>query len=245
MIALGTLSGAILLYFRAKSKGFPQEDALNALIYGVLGMAVGSKLLYIVQYLPQIISQLDTIKADPLSLIELLSSGFVFYGGLIGGIGAVLAYAHKYQVPKLELVNVLTPVIPFIHGFGRIGCFLAGCCYGIPYDGPLSVVYTQSIAAPRNIAMFPVQLLESLLLFLLAFFLLSYDRLAKNPRNLGGWYLLLYGVIRLVTELFRGDISRGFFMMLSTSQWISLMMIAVAAVLLYKKPELLSTDQTV
>jgi len=71
-------------------------------------------------------------------------------------------------------------------------------------------------------------------LFLLAGFLLLYDERAKKPRSLVGWYLLLYGIIRIVTEMFRGDLIRGSFLFFSTSQWISIILIVVAIIILIK-----------
>ena len=234
MILIGIACGIVLLRFRAKRRDFSFEHALYALIYGAIGLALGAKLFYLAQALPSIVSNWDMFAAQPKLLLDLVTSGFVFYGGLFGALAGVLIYARQYRLSFLALLELLTPAIPLIHAFGRIGCFLAGCCFGIEYDGPFCVTFTSTDIAPLNIPLFPVQLMESALLFMLAAFLLIYDARAKKPRCLIGWYLLLYGMIRMVTELFRGDEIRGIFLLFSTSQWISILMIVVAIVLLVK-----------
>ena len=242
MIMLGIICGMVLLWWHSKRKKFPFQDAFYAFIYGALGLAVGAKLLFLIQAMPEIIAHWDMLMRKPEQLWALVGSGFVFYGGLFGGVAGVLIYAKQYRLSFRGLFEHLVPVIPFVHAFGRIGCFLAGCCYGIPYDGPLHVIFVLSDIAPKHTPLFPVQLLESALLFLLAAFLLLYDAKAKKPRSLIGWYLLLYGVIRMFTEMFRGDLSRGGFLFFSTSQWISVAVIIVAIVILikFKSPPSLS-----
>ena len=234
MILLGIACGVLLLYFRARSKSFDFQDALFALFYGIIGAALGSKLFFLAQALPEIIAHADEIFSDFSLVLSLLTGGFVFYGGLIGGVAGVWIYSRQYHLPFFSLFEFLIPALPLMHGFGRIGCFLAGCCYGIPCNGPICVVFELSSVAPLHTPLFPVQLLESALLFLLTAFLLIYESRAKEPRSLVGWYLLLYGIIRMITEYFRGDEIRGFFLFFSTSQWISLALIIIAVIMLIK-----------
>ena len=251
MIVVGLLCGALLIWLRARKTKLPSQDALFAYLYGIIGLAIGAKLFYLVQALPQLIEHVDDLRASPELLLDLLASGFVFYGGLFGGIAGAIIYAKQFHISFRSIVEVLTPVIPLVHGFGRIGCFLAGCCYGIPYDGPLCVVFETPGVAPLHTPLFPVQLMESALLFILVAFLLLYDRYARHPRSLMGWYLLLYGVIRMITEVFRGDEIRGSFLIFSTSQWISIAIILVGIVVLIKlkgsekpeKPEIPETPE--
>ena len=118
----------------------------------------------------------------------LMSSGFVFYGGLLGG---VLGYCAGVKIARCsfsDFVNIFAFVIPYIHAWGRVGCFCAGCCYGIPYDGPLAVHYTHPVSdAPCGPGIFPVQLLEALLLFIFAFWvllmLLRHAQLVSAPAS--------------------------------------------------------------
>jgi len=156
----------------------------------------------------------------------LISGGFVFYGGLIGGslgylLGCKIARCH----PR-DLLNIFAFVIPFIHAFGRLGCFCAGCCYGIPYNGPLALHYKAPVSdAPLNTGLFPVQLLEAFLLMLFALvllFLLLKKREAVASKNLFLYYLIYYSILRFFLEYLRSDPARGYLWIFSTSQWISL-----------------------
>lgn len=234
MILVGILCGMLLLWLRARHKHYPVQDALFGFFYSILGAVVGGKLFYLAQTLPQIVTYWHTIITQPALIMGFLTGGFVFYGSLIGGFLGALIYAKQFHLPFIPLIEMLIPAVPLIHGFGRIGCFLTGCCYGIPYNGPFSVTFTLSQVAPLGIPLFPVQLLESALLFLLAAFLLIYDVRVKRPRSLVGCYLLGYGVIRFITEMFRGDAVRGSLWVLSTSQWLSLVGIIVGIILLVR-----------
>jgi len=233
-IIIGVLCAALLLRFRSRQKELPYQDALSALFYGLVGLFVGAKLFYLAQAMPHLIEHWGELVSDPGQLLGLIFEGFVFYGGLFGGIAGVAVYARQYRLSFRKLLELLIPVVPLIHAFGRIGCFLAGCCYGIPCDGPLCLTFPTEGIEPAHTSLFPVQLLESALLLLLTAFLLLYEARAKKPLSLVGLYLLLYGVIRMATEMFRGDLIRGSFLFFSTSQWISVILIVVAVVVLVK-----------
>ncbi|MCL2632134.1 MAG: prolipoprotein diacylglyceryl transferase [Coriobacteriia bacterium] len=244
MVLLGGYIGALSIWFRTRSSNKPNnnrysesiefQQALFAYLYGVIGLGLGAKLFYLLQALPLV---LPLLKQEALSselLLDILTKGFVFYGGFIGGVAGVYIYSRQFKKPFAPLAETLIPAVPLAHAFGRIGCFMAGCCYGMPYEGRLSIVFELSEVAPLHIHLFPVQLLESALLFALAAFLVIYDRNARKPRSLFGWYLLLYGLIRMLTELFRGDALRGSFLFFSTSQWISVVLIITAIVILMR-----------
>jgi phosphatidylglycerol:prolipoprotein diacylglycerol transferase len=129
----------------------------------------------------------------------------------------------------------ILPSVPLIHAFGRIGCFCAGCCYGIPYEGTCHVVFEKSQVAPLGISLFPVQLVESGINILLFILLEIIVRKTKDIRISLATYMLGYGIMRFCLEFLRGDTIRGFLWNLSTSQWISLLLIAGAMILLFCK----------
>lgn len=129
------------------------------------------------------------------------------------------------------------PCLPIAHGFGRIGCYLTGCCYGIPYNGILSVNYTCSLYVPHNLSLFPVQLLEACLNFILAIILIT--ALLKKGCSIYYFYIYLisYASFRFLLEFLRYDyLERGVSFCLSPSQIISLIIIiAILAWLIFKK----------
>lgn len=149
-----------------------------------------------------------------------LGGGFVFYGGLIFGAAWLMFLSLGLKHFKLKDVYFVLPAVAVGHAIGRVGCFLAGCCYGTQCNLAWAV-------RMHGHMLHPVQLYETFLLLALAFPLW---KLAVKKKAMATWltYLGGYGIIRLITEDFRGDIVRGFYGPLSTSQWVSVAMIVVA-----------------
>ena len=204
---------AVLLYRRTKGDLF---DLAGSAVFAVIGGMIGSKLLFLIVTLP-------TILRHRIPLMAVIQGGFVFYGGLIGGMAGLYIYLHIYKLPKLTFADIFAVVMPLGHAVGRVGCHLGGCCYGQPYDGPGCVVYTQTLGdTPLNTPLFPIQLLEAAALTVL-FIVLFITYLKGAPAGTATRiYLIGYAVMRFVLEFFRGDAVRGIGLSLSTSQWISI-----------------------
>lgn len=216
----------------------PKQDLLFAGIYMIIGILVGSKLFYFLTFVPKIISNFDLVLEHPWAILIISFSGFVFYGGLIGGGLAVYLYAKHYKLEPLIFANVIAPVIPLFHGIGRIGCFLGGCCYGKEYHGIFAIrfPYNELVPSLNEVERFPVQLLESGLNFILCICLLFYSRKVRKPGSVLGIYLICYTIIRTITEYFRGDIVRGvYFLGISTSQIISFLLLPLGIWLCIRK----------
>lgn len=231
MIVLGGALGVLAACFRKNHFGIQRDDIAYSAVYAGIGVLVGAKLLYILISLPEIVRNWEAYTASPANFLTLLQSGFVFYGGLIGAVGGIAIYAKSYKLKSFELLEVLTPSIPLIHAFGRFGCFCAGCCYGRPFPPPLGVAFNASPVAPHDVTLFPVQLVESGLNLLLFVLLLLLSRKKRKTGTILGTYILCYAVIRFVLEYFRYDSMRGFLFGLSTSQWISILLLPVGAAL--------------
>jgi len=126
----------------------------------------------------------------------------------------------------------MAAVTCIVHGFGRIGCFMAGCCYGLPTDSFLSVVFTNPVcqAEPLHTPLYPTQLFEATFIFSLLILLFVLKKKKQFDGQLFLIYLMAYAVGRGILEMFRGDIERGFLIenILSNSQFISLLIISVA-----------------
>ncbi|MBE5874426.1 MAG: prolipoprotein diacylglyceryl transferase [Lachnospiraceae bacterium] len=226
----------------APKYGVAKEDIVYGSIYGALGLIVGAKAVFFLTKLPDIISHWDLfcklIKHAPIEAISYAFGGWVFYGGLIGTFLGILRYSRHFKVPVTPFLDVFAPFIPLVHGFGRIGCFLAGCCYGIEYHGPFSVQFPFNEFMPElhEVPRFPVQLLEAGLNFVMfgVLFTLLRKRKMLQGRMLGV-YLIYYVVARYFLEMLRGDINRGKVGVFSTSQLISLLLVPVAIMLLTGK----------
>jgi phosphatidylglycerol:prolipoprotein diacylglycerol transferase len=223
MIAIGILAAYFNTEHLAKKSALDPEPVFNILIIGIFFGFVGAKLLYD-------ITILDDIIQDPSILLN-IGDGFVVYGGIIAGILAAMIYCRKKGLVFLRYLDCAAPSIALAQGFGRIGCFLAGCCYGVAYNGPLAITFTGSSYAPNDISLFPSQLFSSAFDFINFFVLCLLFRKNKTPGRIGAFYLLFYSIGRFAVEFLRGDLIRGSVGSLSTSQFISLF-VALAGIIM-------------
>lgn len=167
--------------------------------------------------------------------------GMVFYGGLLGGIAVGAIYCKKLKLDTMFYADIFAPAIPLFHAFGRIGCFLGGCCYGIECSWGF-IYQNSSIPEANGVRRLPIQLIESAgdIIIFVILVILSHKKLKKGILFL--LYLIMYGVLRIITEFFRGDEIRGFLFGISTSQWISAILIVVSSIILinifkHKEPQ--------
>jgi len=217
----------------AQKRGHDDNDMIVALLLIAAGALIGGHILYgalnfhLWRHFAGSILPGGSVKeffSQLYYLFGYLFGGSVFYGGLAGGYIAGLICIRKKRLPLAEYSDMLAPVIPLFHIFGRIGCFLGGCCYGV--ESRVGFIYRQALLAEANgLRRFPIQLAEAfvnLLIFLLLAALLRKNALQGRLMAL---YLLIYPVMRFLLEFGRGDALRGFVFGLSTSQFISLLLI--------------------
>lgn len=235
LILVGFVAAIFLGIQLGKKRNLQKEDVLFAFFYGILGVVVGGKLLYLMVNIPNLIVYREFLFQNPEAFYGLLQGGFVFYGGLFGGVYGIYRYCKRYQISIEAMFYTVIPGVPLIHGIGRIGCFAAGCCYGIEYHGIGSVTFEHSIVAPNQIPLFPVQILESVLNIILFLFLLWQIKRGKDTLDLVLIYGFFYGLLRLILEFFRGDSERGIFFFFSTSQWISFIIVFITFTIIIRR----------
>ena len=223
MIAIGILCCIAMGMYRAKKYKLNPEAVIDIALYGVLAGFLGAKLLYVIVEFPAFIK-------DPLSVLG--SEGFVVYGGIILGVLAAIIYCRIKGLVFLEYFDLCAPSISLAQGFGRIGCFLAGCCYGRETTSPLGVVFPSGSLAPAGVKVLPTQLFSSAGDFGIMFVLLWHYHHRKKVGDTGFLYMLLYGIGRFCIEFLRND-NRGQVGIFSTSQFISLFIIAAAILLFF------------
>ena len=225
-MVLGILLAGFLSIRQIVRLGGCAEDILIVGACGIgFALACGSLLYAFVTFPPELI--FSSIRSGDFSVF----GGLVFYGGLIGGLfGAVLGLRLS-RCAWYPLEKAVVPTIPLGHAFGRIGCVMAGCCHGMPYNGPLALYYPASVLglSPKQ-GYFPVQLLESFINIVLYVWLYQSAKKQIQAGHLLKRYLLAYGAARFVLEFFRGDPVRGHFLLLSVSQWISLLIITTCCI---------------
>lgn len=214
MIAIGVLAAYFSAEYRAKKYKLDPDRVFSLVICAVVGGMVGAKLLYFLTEFKEIIR-------NPSLLLD-LSNGFVVYGGIIGGVLLCWIYCRVKGMAFLKYFDLVMPSVALAQGFGRIGCFLAGCCYGKETSGSLGIVFHDSAYAPNGVKLIPTQLISSGLDFLHFFVLIWFARRAKRDGQVAGLYLTLYSAGRFILEFFRGDLIRGSVGVLSTSQFISI-----------------------
>ena len=162
MIALGILAAMLMGRFLRKYMAITEDDYYSAVIWLLVCGLIGSKLLYW-------IVELDEIVKNPHFLIESLTAGFVYYGAFLGAVIGIFLCTRIKKLSFLAYMDMLCPPIALGQAVGRIGCYLAGCCYGAPTDGACGIVFPANVgsAAPAGIPLIPTQLYESAFCLLL------------------------------------------------------------------------------
>ncbi len=234
MTALAYLVASWYLYKRLSYIQLDKDTFWNIIFVAFISALLGSKLLYLIlswQDLGSSFAQRAT------NALHSFRYGFVFFGGAITAIVALLCYLKKKHLPILKTADFFIVALPLGHAIGRIGCFLAGCCHGKPTDLPWGVAFTDphSLVAHEYIGvhLHPTQLYE-VMLNLILFFILQL--LYKKPHKKGTIliaYMIGYACLRFGVEFFRGDYRGGFWWGLSPSQLISLSTAAIAILSLY------------
>ena len=210
MALIGGFVALCFIYFRLDKFQIEFTTFLKIFVLCVVGVVVGSKLLFAITQIPWLISNFSFMNL----LLLIPQSGFVFYGGLFGAIFAILFITRKDKLFRKNVFQLIVPAMPLFHAFGRIGCFLSGCCYG-------KELASNVVVGPIVFHSIPVQLIEALLEFVLFFVIWHLDK--KKPEvDLLKIYLVSYAMIRFGDEFLRGDAVRGIFLGVSTAQWISL-----------------------
>ena len=225
MIATGVLAAWIVTEYRAKKQNLDSEHVFSLVLWCLMGGLLFAKLLFW-------ITEWKSIAEDPGFFFDTLTDGFVVYGGIIGGILVGWLYCRIKKLKFLEYFDLMMPSIALAQGFGRIGCFLAGCCYGKETSGPLAVTFTNSDFAPNNVALIPTQIYSVFLDFAHFLLLLYVAKHKKADGQVAACYLIFYSIGRFVIEFFRGDIERGSVGVLSTSQFISIFTTVAGIILL-------------
>jgi phosphatidylglycerol:prolipoprotein diacylglycerol transferase len=231
LLAAAYLLGLQFALVRARARGLDANRVMDLGIWVIVSALVGAKLLLVAV-------EWRRFSAGPGELLNVLRSGGVFYGGLIAAVVVSLLYLRRHRMPMWTVTDVFAPAIALGHVIGRMGCFFAGCCFGRRTTVPWAVTFhsdfaAQNVGTPTGVPLHPTQLYEAGAELMILALLLVLER--KRGRSYPGrtfWtYILLYGISRFVIEFYRGD-PRGMVGFLSTSQFVSLLIVPLAAVML-------------
>ena len=231
LLAAAYLLGLQFALVRARTRGLDPNRVMDLGIWIIISALVGAKLLLL-------IVERDKYLHDPAELLNLARSGGVFYGGLILAVTVALWYLWRHRMPMWTVTDVFAPGIALGHVIGRMGCFFAGCCFGRPTGVPWAITFhnefaAQNVGTPLGVPLHPTQLYEAGAELLILLFLLAFERKGRPFPGRTFWsYMLLYGVSRFVIEFYRGD-PRGMVGAFSTSQFVSLVLVPLAVVMLF------------
>ena len=227
LLATAVIVALWTLRLRADRAGMDGTQLVDFGLWLVIWALIGAKLLLILVELPRYLN-------DPASILGTIRAGGVFLGGFLAALVAAVILLRRYKLQALPSFDVLSPSIALGHVIGRIGCLLAGCCWGAACELPWAIAYTNPIAAenlgtPLHQHLHPFPVYSSLFNLGLYALLAAYYRRRPAAGRVFATYLLLYGVGRFLLEWTRGDAIRGFVLggALSTSQLISAALIII------------------
>lgn len=220
MLALGVALGLLFMYVQSKKYGLQAPVMLDMAFYTIIISLIGAKLILF-------LGNISYYLHRPSELFSLARSGGVFQGGLAFGIIFALWYFRKHKIPTWKAADVIVPALALGHGFGRIGCFTAGCCYGSECSLPWGVIFQNEYASsltgiPLHRVLHPTQLYESALNFLNFIVLFLILKKKKFDGQVFSLYIINYSIIRFFVEYFRGDHPDKAFLIHNPSPYLSL-----------------------
>ena len=224
-MALGILCAYAALLKLGRRSGLDPDRLGNLVVLLVFSGLAGARLFYVVEHW-------DWYRKDPLSVLRVWEGGLMFYGSVVVAGAVLAAWCAAFRRPALQMLDLFAAVVPIGQAFGRVGCFLNGCCYGRASSGPLAVTYPHGSipwqeqlsagviggTAARSCPVFPVQLFEAAGCALLGAALVAlHAKLFSRTRQgsgggkaperglvFAGW-LAGYGVLRFAMEGLRAD----------------------------------------
>ncbi len=234
-VAAGFIAAVMVLMYNRKYAGIEPDEIFNLTLYGMISGILGARVFYVVEFWDQFRGNLTEI-----SRID--HGGLVFYGGFICATLTLLIYAKIRKMDILRLLDILAPALAVGHAFGRIGCFMNGCCFGKPSEIFCAIRFPEgsapALAFPGQ-SLHPVQLYEAACNIMLAV-ILAYLLKKLRPGQIAAVYFFSYGVLRFILECFRGD-NRDFVMnVFSPAQFIGIL-VSTSGIFLFfhlrKRPE--------
>ncbi len=198
-LALAFLCAMYVAGQEAKRRGGRAEQIYDLSFYGIIAAIIGSRVLHV-------ILEWQYFLAHPLDIFMLWKGGLAFQGGLIFGLLTVIFYSYRHHLALWTTLDIMAVAMPLGQFIGRLGCFMAGCCYGQECHQPWAVTFNHpETLAQAGVSLHPTQLYESFLSLGVFFFLLWFRHRQRFPGQILGTYLLLAGVVRFVVEFWRGD----------------------------------------
>ncbi len=234
LVAAAFLVALLVASRLAERSGLDSDKVTSLGIYVAIAAIAGAKLFLLLgdfSYYARNPGQIFTLAT--------LQAGGIFFGGLVAALLVAAWYMRRSGLPALRTADTFGPAIALGHSIGRLGCFLAGCCWGRPADLPWAVTFTKPLAhelvgVPLGVRLHPTQIYEAAAELLFFFVLWARFRRPHRDGSIIGLYLVLYSGFRFAIEFLRdpSDLSYPFGGPLSLTQWMALTLLGAGAYLL-------------
>jgi len=218
-----------------REEGKDPEMAYDFVLIALFGGLSGGRIEYVR-------ANWGDYKYDLGNIFALRDGGLAVWGSILGVLVVAMIYFKIKKLDPWAMFDMAAPVMAQGQVLGRLGCFAAGCCYGLPTDKSWAVTFTDPLTlGPIGVAVHPTQLYEAAYCGVLALLLFWMRGRRKFKGQVALTYLTLYPLLRSMNETLRGDESRGYILegllgqTLSSAQVISIAVATVAAVFWVKK----------
>jgi len=226
-VATGFFIGLLITILLGKSEGIDQKQVMDMGLIIILSAIIGSRAIYVIM-------NISYYTDRPLDIFKIWQGGLVFSGGITSVLLVMLWYGKRHRLSFFKIADLWVPGAAIGQGIGRIGCFMAGCCYGKPTDAKWGVVFTHPHSlAPLNVSLHPTQMYSSISGVIVFFILLLIYSKRKFKGQVFVWFLILHSTARLAIERFRGD-DRGILLgsNMTITQFITIIILISSLVIL-------------
>ncbi len=238
LVALAFLAALLLASRLAQRAGLDPDRVASLGVYVAVAAIAGAKVFLV-------LSDWRYYARNPAQILSLgtLQAGGVFFGGLVAALLVAAWYMRRAGLPALRTADTFAPAIALGHSIGRVGCFMAGCCWGRHANLPWSVTFTKPLAhelvgVPLGIPLHPAQIYESIAELIIFGILWLRVRRPHREGSIIGLYLVLYSAFRFCVEFVRdpADLSYPLGGPLSFTQWTALALAGLGIYLLSRRP---------
>ncbi|HOX28977.1 MAG TPA: prolipoprotein diacylglyceryl transferase [bacterium] len=232
MLAVAFVAGMALMVREGVKAGLKPEDVLDETILIIIFSIIGARLLYI-------LLNRNEYAGDALGALRIYQGGLSFHGGAIGGVLALYVFSRRRRAPMWRLADIAVPPLVLGSAIARWGCFLNGCCYGRPWDGPWGIVFP---VLGDGLKRHPAQLYDSVLHLAMLPILFYLKKYKRKDSDLSAFYLIGFAILRFITEYFRaGATGRVVAGGITMAQFASVPIAAVGILLYFLPARLFST----
>lgn len=251
MLIVAFITTYILIKRDGKRLGWPPELAQDIIFWAIIGGILGAKIYFLIENIGRgsgtnlaglwnIIAGIFALNAQRIADgVQDFGAGLVFFGGFLGGLLAVTLLVRRKKISWLLIADVLSPYLILGYAIGRVGCFLAGCCHGIPSNLPWAIAFPNGVE-PTTVPVHPTQLYEVTMGLIIFTFLYRYRLKPHFAGQVFSLYLILAGMERFFIEYIRTN--QRYLLGLTGAQYFGIIAIVLGGCLLYWLPRRTKVD---